>query len=208
MAGGCALACPTHAREFFCGVRQASMGERSCQEEHLAIMLEPAASRSTALNEATRLTGSLLSGGCGTNGRLLARGSSSAAAAADAASGATPTQATASSRLQAARRGLADGEAELNAALTQLSTCPMANAGGGGGGGRGGGGGGGGGDAARGGGGLAEPTAQLGGARAGRGEAEAECMEERHLQFAESALPPPVFDTAQIVSQMISKVFS
>ena len=176
------------------------MGERSCQEEHLAIMLEPAASRSTALNEATRLTGSLLSGGCGTNGRLLARGSSSAAAAADAASGATPTQATASSRLQAARRGLADGEAELNAALTQLSTCPMANAGGGGGGG--------GGDAARGGGGLTEPTAQLGGARAGRGEAEAECMEERHLQFAESALPPPVFDTAQIVSQMISKVFS
>ena len=43
------------------------------QEEHLAIMLEPAVSRSTALDEAPHL-GALRSGGRVVNGRLPARG--------------------------------------------------------------------------------------------------------------------------------------
>ena len=103
------------------------MGERSYQEEHLAIMLEPAASRSTTTPHEAHLTGALGSGGGGTNARLPARGSGSGSgAAAAAASDAAPTQAMAACRLQAARRGLADGGAELDAALTRLSTSPMA----------------------------------------------------------------------------------
>ena len=135
------------------------------QEEHLAIMLEPAVSRSTALDEAPHL-GALRSGGHMVNGRLPARGRRNDAAATAAASAAVPTQSMAALRLQAARRGLDDGEAELNAALTRLSTSRMATGagsgggrvgggsggdGGGGGGGEGGGEGGGGSGAARGG---------------------------------------------------------
>ena len=109
--------------------------ERSCKDEEphpSTVSLEPAASRST------KLTGALLSGGH-----------------ASAASDATCTQAMAACRLRAARRGLADGGAELNAALTQLSTCSVATDG-----------------------------------------------------RSEGPIPSPVFETAQIVSQMISKVFS
>jgi hypothetical protein len=123
------------------------------QEGHLTIMLEPAVSRSTALDEAPHLAGALRPGGRVVNGRLPTRSRRNDAAAA-AASAAFPTQSMAALRLRAARRGLDDGEAELNAALTRLSTSRVATGAGGGGGGGGcgsgcgGGGGGGGGGAA------------------------------------------------------------
>ena len=113
----------------------AAMGERAPQPTSRPTTLDG------ALDEAC-LTGSRLSGG-GSNPHVPA---------------ARHCTTMAACRLHAARRGLADGEAELNIALTQLSTSPMA----------------------------ADP----------------------HAAGSKAPMPAPVFETAQIVSQMISRVFS